>query len=154
MTDDLLAGGGASASFPTIGTTVRGRVLAAEAQQQKDIDTGEPKCWPDGKPMMQLVITVQTDERDASIDGDDGQRRIYARGNMLKAIREATRKAGITSTPALVGADLAVKYVGDGEPTKRGFNPPKLYAAQVTPGVPATDLLGGGKATTSVEDPW
>ena len=49
---------------------------------------------------------------------------------MVKAIREAAEKAGVST---LVGATLAVKYTGDGEKKSAAFNAPKLYAAKVEP---------------------
>lgn len=134
--DDFLTGGSRapSAKFPTVGTTIKGVVLGKEMQQQRDIATGEPKTWADGNPQMQAVITLQTDERDASIEDDDGQRRVFAKGNMVAAIRDAVKDAGKKQLD--IGDELAVKYVGDGEAKTRGFSPPKLFKAKVTPGTP------------------
>lgn len=131
MTNDvnefLNQGGVPSAKFDAVGKVVKGTVTAAEVQQQRDFDTGQPKNWDDGKPMMQLVITLQTDERDPEVEDDEGLRRLFAKGNMLNAIREAVRKSGGKLEN---GGKLAVKYTGDGEAKKRGFSPPKIYTAQ------------------------
>ena len=138
-TADLLAGGAPAAKFPTIGTTVKGTVLKAEVTQQTDFDSGEPKFWDDGKPMLQIVLTIQTDERDPDIVNDEGERRIFVKGQMLQALRSALRAVGARDiTP---GDTIAVQYTGDGE-AKRGMNPPKLYAVQVKKGSPTADLLG------------
>ncbi len=135
----LLEGGAPAAKFPEKGTVVRGTVVAAVAQQARDMDTGKPKFWDDGNPVMQLVITLQTDERDPKIDADDGQRRVFAGGKMLAAIRLAVQRSGGKLD---VGGRLAVKYTDDGEATRRGFNPPKLYAAQYeAPAINAGGLL-------------
>lgn len=134
--DSLLMGGGTpSCTFPTIGTTWKGTVLAKETQQQRDLKTGEAKTWSDGSPMEQVVITLQTDARDPERDGDDGQRKLYVKGGMLAAIREAVRRAGATTVE--IGGTLAVRYSGDGVPSQRGFNPPKQYTAEYRPPEPA-----------------
>lgn len=122
---DLLEGGGTSFKFQTVGDIAKGAVVSATAVQQKDFTTGKPKFWDDGNPMMQLVITLQTDERDADDATDDGTRRIFAKGEMLSAIRVALAGRKLEE-----GGVLAVQYTGDGEPKQRGFNPPKLYRAQ------------------------
>lgn len=139
--DDLLMGGGIkSCTFPEIGTTWKGEVLAKETQQQRDFTTGEPKFYDDGNPMLQVVITLQTDQRDG--DDDDGQRKLYVRGQMLAAIKKAVLDAGAKTVE--IGGTLAVQYTGDGEPPKRGMNPPKQYTAAYKPPVAAVapgDLL-------------
>jgi hypothetical protein len=122
----LLEGGGASFKFDTIGKTAKGTVVAATAQQQTDFQSGKPLTWDDGNPRMQLVITLATDERDPDDPTDDGERRIFAKGEMLKAIKAALRAA---NAELAEGGTLAVKYTGDGE-AERGKNPPKLYAAE------------------------
>ncbi len=134
--DFLMSGGGKTASFPEIGTVVRGTVLNAEPRQQRDFTTGELKFWDDGKPMMELVVTLQTKDSDPDDESDDGVRALYAKANMLKAIKEAVRPHGGIA----IGGDLAVKYTGDGEQKKRGFNPPKLYKAQYEPPAKTVNL--------------
>lgn len=133
----LSATGAPSAKFPTPGTVVKGTVVSAEMAQQTDMD-GSPKVWNDGKPRMQIVVTLLTEERDASIDDDDGTRRVFAKGGMLTALREALRNAGTKNIE--VGGTLAIKYTEDGEPTQRGFNPPKKYQAQYR--LPALEVQG------------
>ena len=137
----LLAGGVASAKFETAGTTVSGTIChPPEVQQQREIDTGKPKFWEDGKPRQQIVVHLQTTIRDPEVD-DDGIRAVYVRGNMLRAVREAVRKAGARLE---VGGVLTVTYTGDGERKAAGFNPPKLYAATYVPAAQAAvaDALG------------
>lgn len=128
---DFLMGGAPTATFPTIGTVHKGRIRSYEKTQQRDMDSGLPKTWDNGEPMWQIVITIETDERDNTKPNDDGVRRLFAKANMLNAIRDAIRKSGHTDN--LVGGMLAVKYTGDDTPKKKGLNAPKLYAAQFTP---------------------
>jgi hypothetical protein len=140
----LMAGGVTSAKFPDPGTTVAGTIAREpEVQQQRDFTTGEPKFWEDGKPMQQLQVILATSERDPSVPDDDGQRAVYVKGNMLKAVREAIRKSGADGIK--VGGTLQVTYTGDGDTSRRGMNPPKLYAATYTPPTTAAanEFLGG-----------
>ena len=134
---DLLAPTGVpSFKFATIGDTVKGLVVAAEKRQQTDLD-GNPKTWDNGDPQWQLVITLATDLRDSDIDDDNGHRRIFAKGDLLKAIKSALGDNKVTLE---VGTELAVKYIGDGEPTKKGYHPPKLFKATAKAAKPVADL--------------
>jgi hypothetical protein len=145
--DLLLSGGVPAAKFETIGTVVKGVIVAADVTQQTDISTGQPKNWPDGNPMMQVVVTLQTDQRDANVDDDDGTRRLFVRGQMQAAVRDALRKAGAKLE---VGGTLAVQYEADEPAKQRGFNPKKLYRAEYAAPLPGTEaangLLGGAVA--------
>ena len=141
--DEFLAGGGVpSAKFPDPGTTVKGVVEAAVVTDQTDLD-GNVRTWSDGNPRKQVVITLATDERDPEIADDDGRRKLYVKGQMTVALREALKSAGVKGLE--VGGMLAVQYEKDGEPSKPGFNPPKIYKAQFKPApksaVSVDDLL-------------
>ena len=143
VTDFLFSSGVPSAKFPSIGTTVKGTVTAAEVTQQRDFDSGQPKFWDDGSPMQQIEITISTDERDPDIEDDDGTRKLYVKGQMLKALRSTLQAVGSKSIDP--GDLIAVQYASDGEAKKRGFNPPKQYSVQVKKGAgPVADLLGAG----------
>ncbi|THA56232.1 hypothetical protein E6R62_12385 [Streptomyces sp. A1136] len=129
--DDFLMGGGGapSAKFPTPGTSLTGRITERPTvEQQRDIKDGTPKFWSDGNPMNQLVITVQTDQRDPSIEEDDGRRRLFVKGQLKNAVADAVRAAGARGLE--VGGILTVTYTHDGQATQRGFSPPKQYTAQ------------------------
>lgn len=121
--NEFLAGGGAaSAKFETKGTVVKGTIIHFGMRQQSDFKSGKLLFWDDGNPRMQVVITLQTDERDD--DEDDGRRSLYVKGNMLAALRKALGKNELQT-----GGTLAVKYTGDGE-KKGNLNAPKLYACR------------------------
>jgi hypothetical protein len=125
--EDFLSGSGArSAKFPTIGTTVKGIIESAVVEQQRDIETGLPKTWDDGNPMMQLVVTLDTDERESG--EDDGKRRLFVKGQMRAAVVDALKAAGVKAIE--VGGTLAVKYSGNGTAKKAAWTAPKQYVAQ------------------------
>ncbi|ASR85665.1 hypothetical protein SEA_AMGINE_64 [Mycobacterium phage Amgine] len=127
----FLGGGGpASAKFKSHGDTVGGVItVEPEQRQQTDLNTNEPLLWKDGSPRMQLVVTVQTDLSDPEVEDDDGQRRLFVKGEMRKAVQKAVIAAGARGLD--VGGELHVTYTGDGE-KKGNLTPPKLYSATYT----------------------
>ena len=57
----LMSGGVGSAKFDAHGDCVNGTITETpELRQQTDFDTGAPLFWDDGKPKMQLVVTLAT----------------------------------------------------------------------------------------------
>jgi len=123
MTDIFLTDGGSkhpALKFENAGDTHTGKVIEVKKLEDRD-PQGEVKTWPNGDIRYVFVFTVST---------ADGFGNIWARGNMVKAIREAATAANVTS---MVGTKLTVKYTGDGE-KKKGMNAPKLYKAKVEPG--------------------
>lgn len=146
--NDLLLGAGLpSCKFPTFGTTVKGTVLHSEVAQQTDIN-GNKLTWDNGDPRTQVVITLQTDERDPSIEDDDGRRKLYCKPQMQKAIGDALRAVGAKLE---VGGTLAVRYESDAPPKVKGHNGAKQFVAQYQPPAQqaANDLLGAGVAAGS-----
>lgn len=144
--DFLFGGGGKAAKFENIGDQVEGTVTDCTISQQTDMETNQPLSWPDGSPRMQLVVTLQTNER---IDeNDDGIRRVYAKGgryevasgtgtSLKDAIADAVRKSGARSLDE--GGTLKIGYSGEGKKTNRGFSAPKLYRAVYTAPVKSVD---------------
>ncbi|MCU1613736.1 MAG: hypothetical protein JWO98_1276 [Frankiales bacterium] len=135
--DDFLMGGGVpSAKFPVLGHTITGRITERPTvEQQKNYEDDKLKFWDDGKPMMQLVVTLATSERDPENPEDDGARRLYVKGYMKNAVAGAVRAAGARGLE--VGGILAVTYTADGEKKNAKFNAPKLFTAQYTPAATA-----------------
>lgn len=149
--NDFLFGGGAKAfQFNQIGDICRGTVLKADLRQQTSME-GQLLSWDDGRPRMQLVVEMQTNDHDD--DDDDGIRTLYAKGgrfeiaegegqSMRDAIADAMKAVGAKSLDP--GDELAVGFTGLGK-AKRGYSAPKLYAASFRKGhtsVKAADLFG------------
>lgn len=135
----FLAGGGKpTAKFPNqvFGTKHGGKIVTEPTiEQQRDIDTGTPLTWPDGNPKLQMVVTIQTDERDAAINDDDGQRRLFVRSGMRAAVQKAVREAGVDFLA--VGGDLWIEYTHDDGRAKQ-------YVATYTPPNESASFLAGG----------
>jgi hypothetical protein len=104
--------------FVKVGDTHTGVVTEVTKLQDKD-PTGNVKTYDNGDPRWVFVFTLET---------VIGASNLWVRGQMVKAIREAAEKAGVST---LVGSTLSVRYTGDGEKKSAAFNAPKLYAAKV-----------------------
>jgi hypothetical protein len=103
--NDILMGGGdgvPGASFTNPGDSVEGTVAAPpKAREEREFNQvtqrsdGPVKTFPSGDPIYGILVDLQTNERDAMIDGDTGLRRVYVEGKRLKgAIRDAVAAAG------------------------------------------------------------
>jgi hypothetical protein len=109
-----------AAQFLEHGDAVQGTVREKELRQQTDYQTRQVKTWPDGRPMQELVVTLD--------DGSDDGVTLYVRGQMQKAIGESLRKIG--ARDLAIGDQLMVAYIGDGE-ARKGAQAPKVYKAEV-----------------------
>jgi hypothetical protein len=151
----LMGGACPSAKFPTPpkngkpGTTVAGTIESFSIAQQTEIGTMKPLYWDNGDKKMQLVVTLQTEERDDQIKDDDGRRRLFATGGkatnragdawtMMVAIRNAIKAANATGLEE--GGWLSVAWADEGEQTRGGFNKPKLYKAAYKPPAPGLSV--------------
>lgn len=133
--DDLQSSGGSAAKWEAIGDIRKVKITAAAKQQVSDFATGELLTWPNGDPKYQLVFT--------GTDPDTGEDvRIFAKGFMYTAVKDAFRAAGATPE---VGGILSVQWIGE-EPSKvKGYNPSKKWKATYQPPSPinlqAEDLM-------------
>lgn len=131
----LLASRPPAAKFPEIGAIVKGTLTKdSEEGQQRDFDTNDLLFWDDGNPRMQLVIEVATGVLDPTNPDDDGERTFYAKGDMLRAIKDAKRRAKLRGDVIPAGSELTVELIDEEPPPrgKRGF-PKKIYSAELVP---------------------
>lgn len=120
-----------SATFKQPGIEHKGIITALDTMQVRNFKTKLPETWDDGNPKMQAVITLRTDERDESIENDNGVRRLFVGSKgMREAIAAAVKKSG---APGLaVGGKIGVKFTREAE-GENGLNPSKVYAAKYEP---------------------
>ena len=125
MTDIFLSDGGSkypALKFENVDQTHSGTVIEVKKLEDRD-PAGTVKTWDNGDVRYVFVFTLNT---------ADGIGNLWARGNLVKAIREAAQAIGATT---MIGTKLTVKYTGDGEKKSKAFNAPKLYKAKVEPAV-------------------
>ena len=140
QSDPFLGDGGSGApvlTFDTVGVTHVGVVTAVE-QRTDTLPDGTAKTWPDGKPMAVFVFTLDT---------ADGERRLFVRGNMVTAIRQAATAAGLKT---VVGSELSIQHHDLGE-KKPGKFPAKLYRAKLGP---APAKAPKPTATAAADEAW
>jgi hypothetical protein len=117
--------------FDQIGVSHSGTVKSAPRErQQTKFGSQEPDFWPNGDPKMQILVELQTTQREDP--NDDGTRTLYvASKNMKRAISDAIRAAG--ASDIMPGGVLTVQYVSNDPASANPANPAKLYQAQYTP---------------------
>lgn len=99
---------------PVPGSVEGGVVLSKEMIQQTVYKPSDPtvhgtkKFYENsGKPMLQMVVKVQTEKRED--EDDDGIRAIFVKGQMKYALQEALGKAGAPNVE--IGGVLKVRFV-------------------------------------------
>lgn len=102
---------------------------AYDYDPSKPNNRGAQKFWPDGNPVMNVWVTLQTDVRDPNVQGDDGRRVLVLDSkNKLEAVQQAVRESGASFAK---GGQLDIEWYGnDDANAKNPHNPPKLYRAR------------------------
>lgn len=151
----FLDGLGAPAlSFPTEGTGYVGQVVSATTAPQTDINTGEVQTFADGNPKMQLIVTLATDLRDESVEGDDGERRWFSSYGAAKSLKAALKAARTDLAP---GVTVAIVHDATDAPATKGLNGAKHYAVKVWPAGETPDpreVVGGKSVGDLTEAPF
>lgn len=138
--------------FANPGDRILGEVIFREVRQQIDYLTKEPKVWKSGDPMYQLVVHLQTQLRDPSIENDQGVRAVYIKGRQMEAvIRDAVRAAGAPGIQ--VGGQLSLTYIGPDMTSEAPIKPHAFQAAYRA--APAAGVMPGQPQTFAAPaDPW
>lgn len=133
------------------GTTCAGTITEISDQKQATKYNRDPRApkeldfWKSGDPVMEVWITVQTNERDPMDPEDTGSRTVVVTvnqkpGGQLAAIMDACEAVG-AETP-LPGGFLALSFIGYDPNSDNPDNPRKLYQAKYQAPAP-----GGGAFT-------
>ena len=117
---------------------------AYEYDPSKPNNRGSQKFWPDGNPVMNVWVTIQTNVRDPQVQGDDGRRVLVLDSkNKLEAVQEAVRQSGASFAK---GGRLGIEWYGNDPNGKNPDNPPKLYRARYSgPTFDGALAQGGGQ---------
>lgn len=122
-----------------VGDSFTGVISELETAQVRNYETGDPEFWEDGKPKLQIVVTLETAYGDGA--DDDGQRKVYLFGQKLQAAREALKAAGLDKLE--IGSEFTITYSGTKPSSNKKYNDVKLYSIAVKKGTsnPAVDTL-------------
>lgn len=119
--NDVLMGGGSGVptlplgkKHQTAGERRGGRIVAGPesyhvAKPGKPGEDRVPQFYPSGDPILGVWVDVQTDQRDLSIEGDTGVRRVYIEGSLKADAYWSRRKAVVE---AVKGADAKGLDIG------------------------------------------
>jgi hypothetical protein len=162
---DSFFGGAAGLSWPKANsdhvyedTRLRGVVRGGritddpKIEDMTEMGTGATIYWdPETRkrPKQQMVVTLlcdgstggALDERTSATD--DGKRRLYIRGYMVAAVREALQ---LVNAPGLrQGGELYVAWIDEKPSKTKGFDPARVWAARYVP--PSVQMPTGGAAS-------
>lgn len=133
--NDLLVG----SSVPTlsfkdtrVGEGYEGTVVSARTVQVRNYeDPTKLEYWDDGKPKLQIEVTLATDYADPSDPDDDGQRRVFLFGQKLRAAQDEFRKKGLKKLEA--GYHFKITLTGTKPSQNKRYNDVKLYEIEINP---------------------
>jgi len=163
-------GGAPSYDFTPQAPMVKGTIVDMKARQRTEMGTGALKFDKNGKPQMQLEVTLDTElrgwqgvkniptdtnpqtgqETPRPAEADDGKRRIYVWYTLRDAVTAAMAEAGVTQPKQ--GDMLAVQVVGT-QPNQKGGTPIKVYKAWIQPGSPDAQAFFGQQAAPAPAAP-
>ena len=133
-----------SAKFATIGDTYKGKVArVGEYSGINDLN---------GKHETSVVIGLETDDGSYTLWCRTHLDNAVAPNGLTRAVADAVRAAGRSGLPE-VGGDLAVRYEADGQASKTGFTPPKIYKAQYKPPTGVSGSQAGGPFDAPAQAP-
>ena len=124
ITTELLGSTGNSLKFETEGDVVKIRITGISKQQETSYDDNSPVFWPSGDPKWQYVVSGIADGEEA---------RLFVKGYMIDALKEALRKAGVQPGQPLDGGTLSMKWDSTDEPRKAGMKGARKYVAKFEP---------------------
>jgi len=137
INDRLLSDGGKNVTHANQGDVIKGTIVGAAYVQARDFASKEPKVWDDGSPVMQLVITLQTEARDDA--EDDGIRKRYCKPAEEKLLGAELRRLKVKLE---VGGTFASQWTGtEPVPNKPSMNR-NTYKVQYAPPV-AQPVISG-----------
>lgn len=133
--NDLLVGSSIpSLSFKdaVVGDSYNGVITDLRTVQVRNYeDPTKLEFWDDGKPKLQIEVTLATDYADASDPDDDGSRRVFLFGQKLRAAQDEMRKKGIKKLE--IGSKFTITLSGTKPSTNKRYNDVKLYSISIDP---------------------
>lgn len=128
-----------------MGESHTGVLIDADVQPATEFGTGEIKYRKDGvTPIMQLVITWRTEERDPNVPNDDGTRKVGCSWRLEAEIRRAIKATGAEGMEE--GGELTITFIGEEKVANTPGAKAKMYKASY---VPPKAYIGG---TVAVEE--
>ena len=121
-----------------VGDSFTGTITDLRTVQVRSYDSGEPEFWDDGKPKLQIEVTLATDYLDPTLDEDDGTRRVYLFGQKLSAAKQEMKSKGISKLEK--GFKFTISFVGEKPASNKKYNNVKLYGIEIEPATSNPDV--------------
>lgn len=112
-----------------VGTSYTGTISDLRTVQVRSFDTGEPEYWDDGKPKLQIEVTLATEYLDPTLEDDDGTRRVYLFGQKLSAAKQEMKSKGFSKLEK--GMSFTISFVGEKPASNKKYNNVKLYGIEL-----------------------
>jgi hypothetical protein len=132
--DDLLAGSGSkSLSFKdfNVGDSYEGIIKGLRTVQVRNYDDPTKlEFWDDGKPKLQIEVTLDTNYTDPTDDEDTGERRVFLFGQKLTAAKEELKRKGLAKLE--IGSKFKISLTGTKPAKNPRYNDVKLYGIELT----------------------
>lgn len=158
------------APFKTVGTEYSGIIVRASKLQatayvpKAQRDAGkkgellwfeEPTATSPGRPKWVVIITLQTDLRDPSIDDDDGQRSLWIKGKQMEtAVKKALKEAGASAAGIKPGGWFRMKFTHETPTDGENVSATKHYEVTYRPPVAGANTDDPWANVPTQQDPW
>lgn len=124
----LQSTGNPGLKFESVGDTHEGTLTDVDLQPQTNPE-GEVQKFPSGDTKMQLILTLQTDERDPKVVGDTGVRKAYLSWRAERKLKDAYKAAGAEGLEP--NAHIRITFTGE-EKVPGQMGKAKLYDVEYT----------------------
>lgn len=121
-----------------VGDAFTGIISDLRTVQVRSYDSGEPEFWDDGKPKLQIEVTLATDYLDPTLDEDDGTRRVYLFGQKLSAAKQEMKAKGLSKLEK--GMKFTISFTGEKPASNKKYNNVKLYGIEIEPATSNPDV--------------
>jgi len=114
-----------------VGDSVTGSILNVDTRQARDFKTKKPRVWENGDPVIQVIVTIQTEGLPAIDESDDGSRSIFIKfwGVQRKALLEALKKAG--QDDLSIGQTFTTTFTGTEKAANKGEDDTKIFTYEI-----------------------
>lgn len=127
---DLVAVSGAAAPSyfnkdSKVGDSITGFVTDVQTRQARDPQTNKVRFWENGDPVIQVIVSLQTDAK--TDENDDGVRSVFIKfwGVQRKALLEALKAAG--QSDIIAGQKFTATFVGTEKATSKAMSDTKIF---------------------------
>lgn len=155
--NDLLAGSSVpSLSFKdlAVGDSYEGVITGLRTVQVRNYeDPTKLEFWDDGKPKLQIEVTLSTSYADPTDSDDEGSRRVFLFGQKLRAAQDEMRKKGLKKLE--IGSQFIITLTGTKPSANKRYNDVKLYGIEINPAKSdsaADALLAAGATPVAKKD--